>query len=77
MNEGTQEQEHFVLEARLTNGSKWEEMSGFAYGTLEELQAVYDKHFRAIDGQGCVYRFKHEHMTLVTKILAPAPGGAG
>lgn len=72
----TQAQTRFVLQARLREGNHgagpdepWYDMDGFSYGTLEELRDCYDKHFKRIEGMGCDYRFKREHMVLTTEII--------
>jgi hypothetical protein len=50
----------YALEARLTpaeGDEGWITLPGFMYDTPEELRAVYDEHFAAIEGMGNEYRF--------------------
>lgn len=64
----------YVLQAAMTEApEQWVYMEGFTYDTVDELNECYEKHFRRIDGQGCVYRFvKVEQSMRVTVV----PGGS-
>ena len=75
--DGTVSVTRWILEAQLTSGGSWQLMEGFTFGTREELQAVYEKFFRHIEGRGCRYRFAKltETQEWSTFLADPAPAG--
>lgn len=65
----------YALEARLAGGddSDWIIMPGFMYDTREELQVTFNEHFRAIQGQGCDYRFAKLTETITHEVVDQQP----
>lgn len=59
----------YVIQARLNEPqAEWYVMPGFMYDSEPELRQVYDRHFRAIDGQGCQYRLSKITETVTVQV---------